>query len=101
MTQRVATIVSLAVAGFCLVNMMCAAIFGAILTNYSSEWVYLRNEPVGFWWGLLVSLIGFVGLSALGAIMIFSARHERRHWRKVSSLAPMEDRLEAPDNPPR
>jgi hypothetical protein len=100
MTRRVAIAVSLSVAALGLANLVCAIIFGAVRTNYSSEWLYFHNAPIGFLAAVAFSLIAFVGLSALSVLMMVSARDERRYWAKVSSLAPTEESPKASSKRP-
>ena len=91
MKQRTAIILSVTVAAAGLANVVCAAAFGAVLSRFSSGWVYFRSEPVGFLLALVLSLGAFVGFSLLAWAMISSARSERLYWAKRSSLAPVED----------
>jgi hypothetical protein len=91
MKQRTAIILSFVVATGGFANVVCAATFGAVLSRFSSGWVYFRVEPVGFLVALVLSLVAFVGFSLIGWAMIVSVRNERRHWARISSLASVED----------
>jgi hypothetical protein len=91
MKQRTAIVLSFMVAAGGLANVICAATFGAVLSRFSSGWVFFRDEPIGFLVALILSLIAFVGFSLISWAMILSVRSERRHWARISSLAPIKD----------
>jgi len=91
--QSIAIVLLLVGSMIGLINIVCAALFGAVwLTRGGFNWTSFQSNPVMFLWTLVLSVIAFVGMGALAAFALYCAKNERTLFDRSRPRSPYEDR---------